>query len=322
MKRRVFITGISGMDGSYLADLLHAQGDEVYGLIRRKSVFEEQESRIDHLQDKMPETMYGDLSLSSVMNAMAKCKPDEIYNLAAQSHVRVSFDIPEETFKTNALGAWNVMEAMRRVCPEAKMYQASSSEMFGNSMDSDGYQRLTTSMRPVSPYGCAKLFAFNMVRVFREGYGLHISNGVLFNHESPRRGTNFVTQKIVKNAVEIKHGLRKKLYMGNLEAKRDWGHAKDYVKAMVKIVRRDKPGDYMISTGRAESVRFVVEYVFKKLGMDYKKHVVQSERYIRPRELDELKGDSSQSQIALDWKPEHTLEEILDEMIEVWEAKI
>ena len=291
--KKALITGISGQDGSYLAEHLLELGYEVHGIIRRSSVSENQDSRIKHLSDKIT-THYGDMmDLPSLTRIVVQVQPDEIYNLAAMSHVRVSFDVPAFTIQTNGIGVLNLLEVYRMFAPNAKFYQASSSEMFGNSVDEDGIQRLTTPMKPVSPYGCAKLLAFNLVRHYRHAYGLHACNGILFNHESPRRGSNFVTNKVVKSAVEIKKGLRDKLELGNLDSYRDWGHSKDYVKAMHKIINHDTADEWIISTGQTWSVRDLVQYVFEKLDLDWEEYVVQNPKFMRPEELKYLKGDST-----------------------------
>jgi GDPmannose 4,6-dehydratase len=270
------------------------------------------------MRDKI-HVYYGDLlDQSSIEHLLDKIQPDEIYNIAAQSHVRISYDIPQFTAQTNAVGVLNVLEAYRRSCPNAKFYQASSSEMFGSSVDSDGYQRETTPMNPVSPYGCTKVFGYNIVRNYRNAYKLHASNGILFNHESPRRGSNFVTNKVVKTAVEIKLGLKDKLELGNMDAYRDWGHSYDYVRAMHLIVQQDKPGDWVVATGETRSVRDMCEYVFGKLGLDYKDYVVQNQKFLRPEELPYLKGDSTKIRTELGWKPTYTFENMMDEMIEYW----
>ena len=261
---------------------------------------------------------YGDLlDQSSLEILLQKIQPDEIYNLAAQSHVRISYDIPQFTAQTNALGVLNVLEAYRRVCPSAKFYQASSSEMFGSSVDSDGYQRETTPMTPVSPYGCTKVFGYNIVRNYRNAYKLHASNGILFNHESPRRGSNFVTNKVVKAAVMISLGMQDVLELGNMDAYRDWGHSKDYVRAMHLILQQDTPGDWVVATGETRSVRDMCEYVFGKLNLDYKKYINQNEKFLRPEELPYLRGDATRIK-ALGWKPEYNFESMMDEMIEHW----
>jgi len=238
------------------------------------------------------------------------------------SHVRISFDMPSFTIQTNALAVLNLLEAYRTIVPEAKFYQASSSEMFGNSVEEDGLQKLTTPMLPVSPYGCAKLLAFNLVRHYRHAYNLHACNGVLFNHESPRRGSNFVTNKVVKTAVQIKKGLRDKLELGNLESYRDWGHSKDYVRAMHQIINYETPDEWIVATGKTHSIRDLCEHVFNRLDMDYKDYVVQNPKYMRPEELKYLKGDSSRTREVIGWKPEYTFESMLDEMVDYWMLKI
>ena len=315
--KKAFITGIGGQDGSYLAEYLLDLGYEVHGIIRRNSTPEHQQSRIDTARFNMT-IYYGDLlDQGSIEHLLDKIQPDEIYNLAAQSHVRISYDIPQFTAQTNALGVLNVLEACRRACPKAKFYQASSSEMFGSSVDEDGYQRETTPMTPVSPYGCTKVFGYNIVRNYRNAYKLHASNGILFNHESPRRGSNFVTNKVVKAAVSIKLGLEDKLELGNVDAYRDWGHSKDYVRAMHLILQQDEPGDWVVATGETRSVRDMCEYVFNSLGLDYKQYVVQNDKFLRPEELPYLKGDSTRMR-ALGWKPDYTFEGMMDEMVEHW----
>ena len=316
--KTAFITGIAGQDGSYLSEFLLEEGYRVTGIVRRNSVAEHQQDRINHLQDI--QLRYGELSdHSSIQKALDEFQPDEIYNLAAQSHVRISFDVPELTIQTNANGTLNLLESYRRIKPSARFYQASSSEMFGNSVDDDGFQRESTQMTPVSPYGCAKTFSYNLTKMYREAYGLFISNGILFNHESPRRGSNFVTNKIVKTAVEIHYGTKDRLELGNLDSYRDWGHSYDYVRAMHKIINAQAPGDYVVATGVTHSVRELCAYVFSKLGMNYEEYVSQNPKFLRPQELKYLKGDSSKIKKELGWKPTYTFETLLDEMIEHWE---
>jgi len=316
--KKALITGINGQDGSYLAEFLLDKGYEVWGTVKRNSVSENQTSRIDHIIDKL-KLEYCDITdLASIINVINKSQPNEIYNLGAQSHVRISFDQPLYTANATGLSVLNMLEAIRLVNPCIKLYQASSSEMFGNNIDDDGYQRETTPMNPVSPYGCAKVFGYNLVRNYRNSYNLFVSNGILFNHESPRRGTNFVTNKVVKEAVKIKLGLSNKLNLGNLDATRDWGHAKDYVKAMWLILQHDEPDDFVCSTGISHSVKDLVEYTFKKLDLDWQEYVGIDSKFFRPEELHDLKGDCSKAQKILGWKHEYTFETMLDEMIEYW----
>ena len=258
--------------------------------------------------------------MSSLLRILKISNPDEIYNLAAQSHVRISFDQPIYTTETIAIGTLNLLEAMRIICPNSKFYQASSSEMFGNNIDDDGYQRESTPMNPVSPYGCAKVYAYNICRNYRNAYNMFISNGILFNHESPRRGTNFVTNKVVKEAVKIKLGLSNKLNLGNLEASRDWGHAKDYVRAMWLMLQHDKPDDFVCSTGVSYTVKDLVKYVFGKLNLKWEDYVGIDSRYYRSEELKFLKGDCSKARNILGWEHEYNFETMLDEMIKHWEC--
>ncbi len=322
MARVALITGIAGQDGSYLSELLLDKGYEVHGLVRRNSVPEHQESRLDFLGDSIA-CHYSDLAdVGSLYRLIDSVKPDEIYNLAAQSHVRISYEIPQFTTSTNALGALNLLDAIRMTNSKIKYYQASSSEMFGSSVDDDGYQRETTPMRPVSPYGCSKLFAYSITRNYRAAYGLFAVNGILFNHESPRRGSNFVTSKVIKTAVEIKHGLKNSLVMGNLDSYRDWGHSRDYVRAMHSILNHDLADDFVVATGETRSVRDLLEVTFSKLGMNYLDYVTQDERYMRPEELPYLKGDASKIKSQLGWKPEVTFDELVSEMTDFWDKKV
>jgi GDPmannose 4,6-dehydratase len=323
MNKRALITGISGQDGSYLTEYLLENGYEVHGMIRRHSVAENQDDRLGHIPEEKITTHLGDMmDPHSLYRILQEAQPDEIYNLAAMSHVRISFDMPAFTLQTNGMGVLNLLEAVRKTCPEVKYYQASSSEMFGNSVDEDGTQRLTTPMNPVSPYGCAKLLAFHLTKHYRNAYNLHACNGILFNHESPRRGSNFVTNKVVKAAVEIKKGLKDKLELGNMDSSRDWGHSKDYVRAMHMITNYENPEEWIVSTGQTHTVRDLCEYVFKSLDMNYEDYVIQNPKFMRPEELKYLKGDSSKAREILGWKPEYTFETMLDEMIAGWGAKV
>lgn len=324
--KTAFITGISGQDGSYLAELLLKKGYVVYGLLRRHSVPENQTSRLDEIgirQNPNFHLIYGDmLDLPSLLHIFETIRPDEVYNLAAQSHVRISYDQPAFTTFTDANGVLNLLEAARIAIPGARIYQAGSSEQFGNEYDEDGYRRETTLMRPVSPYACAKLYAFNICRTYRTSYDMFISNGILFNHESPRRGVNFVTNKIVKGAVEIALGRQDHLALGNLDATRDWGHAKDYVRAMWMMLQHDTPDDFVCATGESHSVREFCDIVFTKLGMNYEDYITIDPKYYRPTELKDLKGDCTKLKTELGWEPEYTFEQMIDEMIVYWSNKL
>ncbi len=320
--KKALITGINGQDGSYLAELLLDKGYEVWGILKRNSVAENQTYRLDtvygHPNLKLE---YADmLDLASLVRVLQRCMPDEVYNLAAQSHVRISFDQPIYTAQVTGIGTLNMLEAVRLICPTARIYQASSSEMFGNSIDADGFQRETTPLMPVSPYACAKVFSYNICRNYRNSYNMYISNGILFNHESPRRGTNFVTNKVAKEAVKIKLGLSKELVLGNMQSTRDWGHAKDYVRAMWMILQQETSDDYVCSTGVSRSVEDLVKYVFGKLDLDIEQHVRVSERYFRPEELHHLRGDYTKLKTQVGWEPEFSFEQMMDEMMEYWFA--
>ena len=316
--KKALITGINGQDGSYLAELLLRKGYRVAGILKRNSVAETQTARIEHLRNDL-ELLYADMTdLSSLIYTLKKIQPDEIYNLAAQSHVQVSFAQPIYTTNATGVSTINLLEAVRLVSPESRIYQASSSEMFGNSVDEDGYQRETTPMNPVSPYGCSKVFAYHITKNYRTAYGLFASNGILFNHESPRRGSNFVTGKICKEAARIKFGYTDRLELGNLDAVRDWGHAADYVEAMWRIMQLDSPDDFVCATGVSHSVRDVVEHVFARLGLNPGEHVTSNPRYLRPEELHELRGDSSKLRSRTGWTPTYSFETLLDEMTDHW----
>ena len=310
--KKALITGITGQDGSYLAELLLNKGYQVWGVIRRSSSFHT--GRIDHLYRDLHEhprlrLAYGDLTdgnnLSRIINEI---EPDEVYNLGAQSHVRVSFDMPIYTVNTDALGTLRLLEAVRNAEKPAKFYQASSSEMYGKVIEKPQTEK--TPFYPRSPYGCAKVYSFWQTVNYREAYGLFACNGILFNHESPRRGETFVTRKITRAATRIKLGLQEKLYLGNLDAKRDWGFAGDYVEAMWLMLQQDEPDDYVVATGETHSVREFVEEVFSYLDLDWQKYVEIDPRYFRPSEVDYLEGDASKARKALDWKPKVDFREL------------
>jgi len=315
--KKAFITGITGQDGSYLVELLLKKGYEVHGLIRRSSTFNT--DRIDHLYRDFhePNTKlflhYGDLSVSGqLMDLLHAIAPDEIYHLGAQSHVRVSFDMPEYTGDITGLGTLRILEAIRKTGIKTKYYQASSSEMFGAAPPP---QNEKTFFQPRSPYAAAKVYAFHIVQNYRDAYGIFAVNGILFNHESPRRGETFVTRKITRAATQIKLGLKDKLYLGNLEAKRDWGYAGDFVEAMWLMLQQEKPDDFVIATGETHSVREFAERVFAKLDLDYKKYIAVDPRYFRPTEVDVLLGDASKARKILGWQPKVSFEKLIDMMI-------
>jgi len=310
--KKALITGITGQDGSYLAELLLKKDYQVWGIIRRSSSFHT--GRIDHLYKDPHERpplrlVYGDLTDGSNLSAIInEIKPDEVYNLGAQSHVRVSFDTPIYTVDTDALGTLRLLEAIRSMDKPAKFYQASSSEMYGKVVEIPQTEK--TPFYPRSPYGCAKVYGFWQTVNYREAYGLFACNGILFNHESPRRGETFVTRKITRAATRIKLGLQDKLYLGNLDAKRDWGFAGDYVETMWLMLQQDKPDDYVVATGETHSVREFLDEVFGHLGLDWQKYVEIDPRYLRPTEVDLLQGDSSKAGKILGWKPKATFKEL------------
>jgi GDPmannose 4,6-dehydratase len=318
-RRRALITGITGQDGAYLAEFLLQRGYEVHGLIRRSSSFNT--GRIDHLYqdphiaDVRLHLIHGDLvDSSSLHRALRRVRPHEIYNLGAQSHVRVSFDIPEYTSDVTGLGTIRMLEAMREERIDARFFQASSSELYGKALESPQTER--TPFYPRSPYAAAKAYAFYMVRNYREAYGIFGCNGILFNHESPRRGETFVTRKITRAATRIKLGLQKKLFLGNLDATRDWGFAGDYVEAMWLMLQADEPDDYVIATGETRSVRELLDEVFRLLELDWSKYVEIDERYFRPTEVDALQGDASKARDVLGWKPKVGFRELVKMMVD------
>ena len=323
-KKTALILGANGQDASYLAELLIDKNYIVHGTIRRNSVPESQTTRIEELRSKELIVLhYMDLtdpiSVESIINDI---KPDEIYHLAAQSHVQISFELPKYTLDVNAGGTLAVLEAVRKFSPKTKIYHAATSEMFGNQSDQDYFQRETTKMIPVSPYGCSKLYAHSLCHNYRNSYGMFISSGILFNHESPRRGINFVTNKVVLEAVKIKLGLSNELILGNLDAMRDWGHAKDYVEGMWLMLQQEKPDDYVLATGVSNKVSDLVDYVFGKLELDVKTYIKSDKKFERAEELHYLRGDATKAKTKLGWEPKYTFESMLDEMIEYWLNKL
>lgn len=317
--KRALITGITGQDGSYLTELLLEKGYEVHGVVRRSSSFNTE--RLDHLYRDPHERgvnlylHYGDLNdASSLQSIVSEVRPDEVYNLGAQSHVRVSFDIPEYTGEVTALGAIRMLEAIRKVGVQCRFYQASSSELYGKVVETP--QRETTPFHPRSPYAVAKAYAFYMVQNYREAYGMFATNGILFNHESERRGETFVTRKITRALGRIKHGMQKELYLGNIDAKRDWGHAADYVEAMWLMLQHETPDDFVIATGETYSVREFLETAFGHVGLDYQQYVKIDPRYFRPAEVDLLLGDPSKAKRVLGWKPKVSFKELVTRMVD------
>lgn len=316
--RKALITGITGQDGSYLAELLTSKGYEVYGLKRRSSSFNTE--RIDHLYQDFHTSgarfflRYADLTdSSSLASHLAEIRPDEIYNLAAQSHVKVSFEIPEYTSNVVGLGTVRLLEAIRQTGIQCRFYQASSSEMYGSTPPP---QNESTAFHPRSPYACAKLYAHQITVNYRESYGLHASSGILFNHESPRRGETFVTRKITRAVARISMGLDRALYLGNLDAQRDWGFAGDYVEAMWRMLQQDRPDDYVIGTGESHSVREFVELAFAHVGLDWQNYVKIDPRYYRPAEVDALRADASKARQTLGWQPRVTFPELVRMMVD------
>ncbi|MFI5005861.1 MAG: GDP-mannose 4,6-dehydratase [Solirubrobacterales bacterium] len=310
--KKALITGITGQDGSYLAELLLEKGYEVHGLIRRSSSFNTW--RIDSVRDRL-KLHYGDLvDQNSLMRTLEAIQPDEVYNLAAQSHVKVSFEMPEYTTDVTAMGVLRVLDAVRELSPTTRVYQAGSSEMFGLIQENPQTER--TPFHPRSPYGVSKVFGHWMAVNYREGYGMHVSNGILFNHESPRRGENFVTRKITMGLAAIRKGKAKELRLGNLDAQRDWGFAKDYVEAMWLMLQQEKPDDYVIATGETHSVREFLEEAFAYAGLDWKDFVKVDPKYFRPAEVDLLLGDPSKAKRILGWEPKVTFKALVRLMVD------
>lgn len=310
--KTAILTGVTGQDGSYLSELLLSKNYKVYGLKRRSSIINT--GNIDHLYENPNfKLIYGSMNdVGSMYRLLNEIRPDEVYNLAAQSHVRTSFEVPEETTDTVAMGTMRLLEAVRNTCPNARFYQASSSEMYGDNLEE--LKNEDTKMTPASPYAAAKLFSHNMVRSYRIGYGMHASSGILFNHESPRRGETFVTRKVTQAVARIKLGKQKTLKLGNLDAIRDWGFAGDYVEAMWLMLQQEKPDDYVIATGECHTVRDMVDMAFKMAGLDYKQYVEIEPRLFRPHEVPHLKGDASKANSVLGWKPKHSFEDLINMM--------
>jgi len=312
--KTALITGVTGQDGSYLAELLLSKGYEVFGMKRRTSVINT--TNVDHLYDNPKfKLVYGSMNdVGSMYRILAEIEPDEVYNLAAQSHVRTSFEVPEETVDTVSMGTMRLLEACRNVCPSTKFYQASSSEMFGD--NSETLKNEETRMTPASPYAAAKLFSHNLVRNYRIGYGMHVSSGILFNHESPRRGETFVTRKITRAAARIKLNKQEKLCLGNIDAVRDWGFAGDYVEGMWLMLQQEKPDDYVLATGECHTVREFADVAFSLAGLDYRDHIETDPRLFRPHEVPHLKGDASKAASVLGWRPKNSFHDLVKMMYE------
>lgn len=313
VEKKALITGISGQDGSYLAELLLYKGYQVHGLIRRTALYPDNLKNIEHIQNRLS-LHYGDLATDNHLSALiAELKPDEVYNLASQSDVRISFDIPEYTGDITGLGVVRLLEAIRKFSPKSKFYQASSSELFGNSLPP---QNEDTPINPRSPYGVAKLYGHHIVKVYRESYKLFCCNGILFNHESERRGKNFVTRKITTAVARIAEGTQKKLYLGNLDAKRDWGYAPDYCEAMWMMLQQGEPCDFVIGTGEAHSVRDFLDAAFGYVSLDWEKYVEIDPKFYRPAEVNYLCADARKAEIVLGWKPKTSFKELVQLMVE------
>lgn len=317
MDKVAFITGVGGQDGSYLSEQLICLGYKVHGL--------EREKRHEDCQFLPKEVLWhnGDIcDYYFVESLLSEIKPTRIFNLAAQSEVQLSCDIPHLTTHVNSIGALNLLEAFRRICPASRFYQASSSEMFGLSMDSDGMQRETTSMNPLTPYAISKLYAHKMCEYYRRQFDLFVASGILFNHESPRRPERFLTTKVVKTAIAIKNNQASELRVGNLDVARDWGHSKDYTKSMIQMLDYDSPQDFVISTMKSHTVKYLIEYVFSSLDLDYKKYVVQDPKFIRKIDQRNVLGDSGKARELLGWTPSYSFESMLDEMISFWKERV
>jgi GDPmannose 4,6-dehydratase len=318
MKKKALVTGITGQDGYYLTKLLLEKGYDVYGVVRRHNRVENELGTVQTFQDDI-HFEYGDLTdASSIESIVHRVNPHEVYNLAAQSHVKISFENPSYTSQVNSIGVINLLDAVRRISPYARFYQASTSEMYGNSVELDGFQRESTQMRPVSPYGVAKLFAHQMVNVYRVQYGLFACSGILFNHESPKRGNLFVTQKIIRFVQKMEskgwdHLTKEKLTLGNLDARRDWGHAEDYVDGMWRMLQHKKPDDYVLATGTTHSIREFLTLAFGKRS--WQEWVETDQRFYRPEDVHHLKGDSTKARYVLGWTPKHDLESLVNSML-------